>query len=93
LNESISLHKPVFSVPVRNQYEQILNAWYVRALKYGAYAQTINAPELRAFVQRVPEFSASLASFAHDANAKLFATVQKVLEDFEGRAFHAELRR
>ena len=47
LNEAISLHKPVFSVPVRNQYEQILNAWYVRELKYGAYAQTINVPELR----------------------------------------------
>jgi uncharacterized protein (TIGR00661 family) len=93
LNESISLRKPVFSVPVRNQYEQILNAWYVRALKFGAFAQTVNAPELRAFVQRVPEYASALAGFSHDGNAKLFATVEKVLEDFEGRAFHAELRR
>jgi uncharacterized protein (TIGR00661 family) len=93
LNEAISLHKPVFSVPVRNQYEQILNAWFVRELRYGAYAQTINVPELRAFVARVPEFAASLENFSHDANAKLFSTVEKVLEDFEGRAFHAELRR
>lgn len=93
LNEAISLRKPVFSVPVRNQYEQILNAWYVRALAYGMFAQTINAPDLRDFVGRIHEFAANLGKFAHDSNAKLFATVEKALEDFEGRAFHAELRR
>jgi len=93
LNESISLHKPVFSVPVRNQYEQILNAWYVRELKYGMYAQTINAPDLREFVSHVPDYALSLERFSHDANAKLFSTVERVLEEFEGRAFHADLRR
>jgi uncharacterized protein (TIGR00661 family) len=93
LNESVSLHKPVFSVPVKNQYEQTLNAYYIQALGYGFHADTINAPDLRAFVARLPEYAKNVATFAHDANAKLFATVRKLLEEFEGQAFHAELRR
>jgi uncharacterized protein (TIGR00661 family) len=93
INEAVSLHKPVFSVPVKNQYEQILNAWYVRELGYGAYHEAIEAGALRAFVEGLPKFAESVGRFQHDANAKLFSTLSTLLEDFEGRAFHAELRR
>ena len=93
LNEAVSLHKPVFSVPVKNQYEQRLNAYYLETLGYGVSAEEIGASALRAFVARLPEYAANVARFAHDANAKLFATVAHELETFEGWAFHAELRR
>ncbi|MFI5299954.1 MAG: glycosyltransferase family protein [Polyangiales bacterium] len=93
LNEAVSLHKPVFSVPVRKQYEQVLNSWYLDALGYGRRAGTINEADLRAFAADVPKHAKALESFQHDSNAKLFATVEKVLGDFEGEAFHREVHR
>lgn len=93
LGEAVSLHRPVFSVPVRNQYEQLLNAWYIRDLGYGMYEERIEAEPLRAFVSRTPDFAAKVATFQHDSNQKLFATLRSTLEDFETTQFHRELRR
>jgi uncharacterized protein (TIGR00661 family) len=93
LGEAISLHRPVFSVPVRNQYEQLLNAFYVRELGYGMFEERIAEEPLRQFVARTPEFAKNVAKFEHDNNQKLFATLGSTLEEFEATAFHKEVRR
>ncbi len=93
LGEAVSLHRPVFSVPVRNQYEQLLNAFYVRELGYGMFEERIAEEPLRKFVARTPEFAENVAKFSHDSNQKLFATLKSTLEEFEAEAFHKELRR
>jgi uncharacterized protein (TIGR00661 family) len=93
LMEAVSLHKPVFSVPVKNQYEQILNAWYIRELGYGMYAETINAPQLREFVQLLPGYAKSVAKFQHDSNATLYSELGRIFDAFEAKVFHDELRR
>lgn len=93
LGEAVSLHRPVFSVPVRNQYEQILNAWYVRELGYGMFEERIAADPLRVFVSRTPEFAAKVSSFQHDHNQKLFAALRETLELFETEGFRHEVRR
>ncbi|CAF1302897.1 unnamed protein product [Rotaria sp. Silwood1] len=41
MNEAVSLQRPFFSVPVENQYEQVLNAWYLQKLGYGVFADKI----------------------------------------------------
>jgi uncharacterized protein (TIGR00661 family) len=93
MNEAVSLRKPFFSVPVENQYEQVLNAFYLRKLGYGAWAERLGVDDLRAWAAKIPDYAANLLTFEHDANARLFATVDRVLEEFEAQAFHAELRR
>jgi uncharacterized protein (TIGR00661 family) len=92
LNEAVSLHKPVFSVPVRNQYEQILNAFYLAELGYGMWSERIDSDGLRAFSGGLPGFAEKVSAFQHDANAKLFGTLGRVLEDLELRAFKREVR-
>jgi uncharacterized protein (TIGR00661 family) len=93
MGEAVSLHRPVFSVPVRNQYEQILNAWYLQDLGYGAFEEAIAEEPLRAFVKRVPEYAAKLAGFQHDSNKKLFATLKETIDEFEAHAFGKDVRR
>lgn len=93
LGEAVALHRPVFSVPVQNQYEQILNAWYLQDLGYGAFETAIAEEPLRAFVRRIPEYAAKVATFRHDSNAKLFETLRTTLDEFEMSAFEKEVRR
>jgi uncharacterized protein (TIGR00661 family) len=89
LGEAVSLHRPVFSVPVRHQYEQRLNAWYVRELGYGMFEERIEAERLRQFVARTDEFAAKVSAFRHDSNQKLFATLEQTLDAFANEPFRA----
>ena len=35
MSEAVYLHKPLLSVPVVGQFEQVLNALYLQALNFG----------------------------------------------------------
>ena len=80
IGEAIYLGKPIFSVPVRNQYEQVLNARYVDQLGYGLEATKIEADLLRLFLAEAPKFAARLTKHKQDGNHELFALVDRLLE-------------
>ncbi len=80
IGEAIYLGKPIFSVPVRNQYEQVLNARYLEQLGYGLEAPRIEADLLRLFLSEAPKYAARLAKHKQDGNRDLFALVDRLLE-------------
>ncbi|CAF1473888.1 unnamed protein product [Didymodactylos carnosus] len=82
MNEAVSLQRPFFSVPVANQYEQVLNAWYLEQLGYGVFAEKIELAALLEWAQKIPQYSKALSNFHHDSNMRLYATVKRVLADF-----------
>jgi uncharacterized protein (TIGR00661 family) len=86
LGEAIYLGKPIFSVPVQNQYEQVLNARYVEHLGYGLDAPQIEAELLRVFLDEAPKYASRLAKHKQDGNRDLFALVDKLLERFAEKA-------
>jgi UDP:flavonoid glycosyltransferase YjiC (YdhE family) len=69
-------------VPVRNQYEQVLNARYLEQLGYGLEAPKIEAELLRLFLSEAPRYAARLAKHKQDGNRDLFALVDRLLERF-----------
>jgi len=79
LSEAVFLHKPILSVPVERQFEQVLNALYLQDLGYGAYARRLDAPALEAFLAAIPRYQEALASYAQDGNAVALATVKEQL--------------
>jgi uncharacterized protein (TIGR00661 family) len=83
IGEAIYLGKPIFSVPVRNQYEQVLNARYLEQLGYGLEAPKIEADILRLFLSEAPKYASRLAKHKQDGNRDLFALVDRLLERFE----------
>ena len=85
MNEAISLQRPFFSVPVENQYEQVLNAWYLDKLDYGVFADRIELDALQKWAQQIPRYAKALSSYHHDSNLQLCKTVRRVLEDFNSR--------
>jgi uncharacterized protein (TIGR00661 family) len=83
LGEALYLGKPVLSVPVRNQYEQVLNARYLEHLGYGLEAPKIDADLLRLFLAESSKYAARVATHTQDGNSKLFEVVDRVLFRFE----------
>ncbi len=79
LGEAVYLGKPIFSVPVRNQYEQVLNARYLEELGWGLGAERIEADVLRAFLAEVPKYASRVGKHRQDGNRELFDIVGKLL--------------
>ncbi len=80
------LGKPIFSVPVRHQYEQILNARYVEELGYGLGGERIEADILRLFLKEAPKYASRVSRHKQDGNRELFDVVDRVLERLARKA-------
>ncbi len=73
ISESLHLGKPVLSIPVEGQFEQWINAEYLRRLGYG---QTCSQNELTAdlvagFTQRLDDYRHRFSSASFDGTAAL----------------------
>jgi uncharacterized protein (TIGR00661 family) len=85
LSEAVYLRKPVLSVPVEKQFEQVLNALYLRDLGYGGYSRRLDEPALGAFLARLPEHERALAGYSQQGNTVALATVKELLETVASR--------
>lgn len=81
MSEAVFLHKPMLSVPVRKQFEQILNARYLERLGYGLTGGEITDALLGAFLERLPDLSRALAGYQQDGNADLLASLDAKLAE------------
>ena len=79
LSEAVHLRVPVLSIPLRGQFEQELNARWIERLGYGERAREITPEAVEAFLGRVDEHAAALASYVPRDNTTLFACVDELL--------------
>ena len=80
LSESVYLHKPILSSPVRRQFEQVLNGRALEVMGYGMSAVDELTPEkLGAFLERVPEYAKNLAGYHQDGNTEILGALDQLL--------------
>ena len=91
MSESVFLGKPVLSLPLEGQFEQILNALYLEHLGYGLHCagkMVVTAPagfrrKLEAFLGDLPRYRANLARYASEHpqadNSAILAKVDELL--------------
>jgi uncharacterized protein (TIGR00661 family) len=80
MGEAIYLHRPMLSVPVAGQFEQVLNARYLEELGYGLYADELTAEKLGEFLDKLPRFAERLESHAQDGNRQLLGRLEEILQ-------------
>lgn len=79
MSEAVYLHKPLLSVPVQGQFEQVLNARYLQQLNYGRYAPTLTALALEHFLGSLNSCEKSLESYEQTGNQATFAALHHQL--------------
>jgi len=84
MGECVYLQKPMLSVPVRGQIEQVLNARYLQRAGYGRAADDVDALMLREFLQALPDHEAQLAAYEQDGNRAAFAHLDGLLDRAAG---------
>ena len=80
MGEAVYLHKPMLSVPLAGQFEQILNARYLELLGYGMQAEDLADPTaVPAFLERLANCERKLADYAQDGNKDILDAVDAFL--------------
>jgi uncharacterized protein (TIGR00661 family) len=88
MSEAVYLHKPMLSLPVGGQFEQVLNALYLEKLGYGMYAPELTLDGLREFLQRVPRCQEALKGYQQDGNVKMIEALREQISraaEYKGR--------
>ena len=80
IGESLYLGKPIFSVPVRNQFEQVMNARYLEELGYGLAVDAIEPDILRLFLRERERYAARVAKHQQRGNDELFEVVDALVK-------------
>jgi uncharacterized protein (TIGR00661 family) len=79
LSEAVYLGKPVLSVPLRGQFEQLMNARYLDRAGFGMCAPAVDAAALDAFLAQLDAFHDRLAGYVQAGNDDALATIEAVV--------------
>ena len=77
--EALHLGKPYLAVPVRHQFEQVLNAYYLKKLGYGAYWDELNQERVESFLFNLEGFRENLAHYPRQDNSALFMRLDELV--------------
>lgn len=81
ISEAVYLRKPVYSFPLKNQFEQFMNAAYIEKLNFGRHFENLEADAVKAFLYDLKKFSKALSEYHQDGNKILFEAVRKQLKE------------
>ncbi|MDH5546116.1 MAG: hypothetical protein OEZ43_11010 [Gammaproteobacteria bacterium] len=79
MTESLYLGVPMFALPMKGQFEQILNASMLDKLGYGATGD--GTRDLAAFLYQLPDYRVALSSYPRLGNEQITTFLGKLLQD------------
>jgi uncharacterized protein (TIGR00661 family) len=81
ISEALHYGKPVLSFPIKNNFEQFLNAYYVERLGYGRYCTSFTPrPELiTAFESDLEKFRGNIRGENFNGNPEIFALIDRFI--------------
>jgi len=81
LSEAVHMHKPVLSIPVKSQFEQVLNGYYIEKLGYGYTIDELDRPTLQHFIANIDRYRESLEGYDRsEGNDTLFGKLDEKLD-------------
>jgi uncharacterized protein (TIGR00661 family) len=86
MGEAVYLGKPLLAVPLRKQFEQLLNALYLKKLGYGEFHEHLNPEAVRGFCSRLDGYSEALKAHEQQGNTKILGSLDRLLEEVAGGA-------
>jgi uncharacterized protein (TIGR00661 family) len=82
ISEALYLGKPYLAWPVKRQFEQIFNAYYIGETGYGAYWEDLNKERVESFLFNLDVYRENLAKYRREDNAGLLGKVDKLIAEW-----------
>jgi uncharacterized protein (TIGR00661 family) len=81
VTEALHLGKPYLAMPVRNQFEQIFNAFWLDRTGFGAFWEELNKERVESFLFNIPQFREKLATYPRTSNRELFTKLDALIAE------------
>lgn len=82
VSEALHLGKPFLACPVKGQFEQVFNAYYVDKMGYGAFWEELNKERVESFLFNLDFFRSNLATYSRQDNSALFAKLDALIAEY-----------
>jgi UDP:flavonoid glycosyltransferase YjiC (YdhE family) len=82
LTEALHLGKPYLPVPVKHQFEQIFNAYWLGRMGYGPYWEELNKERVEAFLYNLPEYQEKLAGYPRPGNRAVLEKLDTLIAEY-----------
>lgn len=79
ISEAVYLGKPLLCVPVKQQPEQVINAYYVDKLGYGKSCDYLTPDIVNNFIDNIKKYEKSMRKHRQDGNKKIFKKLDQVI--------------
>jgi uncharacterized protein (TIGR00661 family) len=79
MTEAIFLGKPVLSVPIQKQFEQLLNGLYLEKLGYGRCVKELSPQAIEGFLAKADEHAVNVARHQQKGNELIFKAIDELL--------------
>ena len=81
ISEALYLGKPYLAVPVKSQFEQIFNAYYIDKMGYGAYWEKLDKEKIDSFLFNLDVYRESLKGYPRQDNSALLAKLDQLVRE------------
>ncbi len=84
MSEALYLGKPIYSIQINNQFEQLINSYYLEKLGYGMYDLKANEKRLVRFIEGLNYFKKNIKRDKKNFNGNnfIFRELNKILKKF-----------
>ena len=79
ISEALHLGKPYLAWPVKRQFEQVFNAYYIGKTGYGAYWDDLNKQRVESFLFNLESYREKLGRYPRADNSALFAKLDELI--------------
>jgi uncharacterized protein (TIGR00661 family) len=81
ISEALYLGKPYLAWPVKRQFEQVFNAFYIGEMGYGAYWEDLNKERVESFLFNLDEYRKNLADYPRADNSAILAKFDELIAE------------
>lgn len=82
ITEALHLGKPYLAIPIKGQFEQVLNAYYLEKLGYGKYWDEINKEKIEAFLYNIEKYRNNLSGYKKENNSRIFRKINELVKEY-----------
>jgi uncharacterized protein (TIGR00661 family) len=82
ISEALYLGKPYLAWPVKRQFEQVFNAYYVGKMGYGPYWDDLNKERVESFLFNLETYRENLAVYPRQNNSALLGKLDALVAKY-----------
>lgn len=82
ITEALYLKKPYLALPIKGQFEQVLNAYYLEKLGYGKYWDELDKEKIESFLYNIDLYRTNLKKYKREDNSRIFKKIDELIKDF-----------